>query len=237
MLSRNLLITFALVGMTSATPRPIALNYDDVVLLNADGSSTVVKENEYTALVSRGLLQPAPQAPSLDSRDARKTKHRRCDESNEVQVTSDATFLNWDVPMSPVISAQGGGAQVSVTAGYEISNSLSVGVGVEASLIKDILSISMTVEYSQSWTTTQEQSLFYNVPDGQFGVIVSQPLVRRVEGNYLSGCTDSWDKKSFVSDTYSSRQFGNLNWVQGVIRLCNSSSYPIPYCIGDGAHA
>ena len=76
----------------------------------------------------------------------------------------------------------------------------------------------------------------YTVPEGQFGRIVSQPLTRRVQGYVYSGCTDSPSKETFMSDTYTSQSYGNLEWVQGVIRLCNSTTYPIPFCIGDGVH-
>ncbi|KXH38347.1 hypothetical protein CSIM01_09692 [Colletotrichum simmondsii] len=71
---------------------------------------------------------------------------------------------------------------------------------------------------------------------GDYGLVVSQPNVRRVTGNIFSGCTDSPTVDAFTSDSYSDQSYGNLAWVKGVIRLCNSTTYPVPYCIGQGEH-
>ncbi|KAI1341212.1 hypothetical protein F5Y15DRAFT_414331 [Xylariaceae sp. FL0016] len=232
------LLTF--VGAVLATPTPQQLGFDDVVLLNADGSSSVMKDYEYSGLVARSHLRPAPRTDLSVARaetSGAKKLHRRCDDSNEVQVTSDTTFLNWDVPMSPVVSAQGGTASVSIASGYSLANSVSVSASETLTLLKDVLQASLSVSYTETWTTTETQTFQYTVPDGQFGLVVSQPSVRRVVGNYLSGCVDAQDSEAFTSDTYSSQAFGNLNWVQGVIRLCNSTTYPVPYCIGDGTHS
>ncbi|KAF4989466.1 hypothetical protein FDECE_14706 [Fusarium decemcellulare] len=226
-------VALALFGLLSvsqaAVPRSTTLSPDDVIVLAKDGSSQVMKATEFEA------LEAAPPLPLNKKQVASSKKARRCEKSTEVQVTSDKEFLNWDVAISPVISSTGGKATVSVSSGYSISNSVSVGGSYGVS-IESILSLSLTVDYTESWSSSQEQSLTFEVPDGQHGVIVSQPYVRRVEGNILSGCTDSPDKEGFVSDSYSSRSYGNLNWVDGLIRLCNSTTYPIPYCNGDGAH-
>ncbi|KAI0897404.1 hypothetical protein F4806DRAFT_399530 [Annulohypoxylon nitens] len=236
---RNLASFLAVVGAASAAPRPQSLNYDDVVILAEDGSYSVVKEAEYANIMARSNLQPA-SAPELAARapSSASKNQRRCGNSDEVQVTSDTKFLNWDVAMSPVVSAQGGGASVTLSSGYSLANTMSV-TATEGVTIESILSVSLAVSYSETWTSTETQAFAYTVPDGQFGVVVSQPLVRRVEGNFLSGCVDAPDKKvPFTSDTYTSQTYsGNLNWVQGVIRLCNSTTYPIPYCIGEGSHS
>ncbi|KAI1630709.1 hypothetical protein F4809DRAFT_635666 [Biscogniauxia mediterranea] len=238
MLFRHFSQIAAVIGTVSAAPKPAQLNYDDVILIGGDGTSAVMKEAEYAALVARdNLLQgPAPALPARSSSSSSE-KNRRCDESNEIQVTSDTSFLNWDVAISPVVSAAGGGATVSIGRGYSLSNSISASAGVDVTLIENLLSMSMSLSYSETWTTEESQSFSYTVPDGQFGLVVSQPKVRRVVGNYISGCVDAPTKTAFTSDTYSSQSYGNLAWVEGVIRLCNSTTYPVPYCIGEGTHS
>ncbi|KAI1090062.1 hypothetical protein F5B19DRAFT_464913 [Rostrohypoxylon terebratum] len=236
---RQLASFLAVVSAASAAPRPQQLNFDDVVILAEDGSYSIVKEAEYANIMARNNLQPA-SAVDLATRSPTplSKNQRRCGNSDEVQVTSDTKFLNWDVAMSPVVSAQGGGASVTLSSGYSLSNSVSVSA-TEGVSIESILSFSLSVSYSETWTSSETQAFQYSVPDGQFGVVVSQPLVRRVQGNFLSGCVDAPDKKiPFTSDTYTSQTYsGSLNWVQGVIRLCNSTTYPIPYCIGEGSHS
>lgn len=240
--SLQLLAVAGIVSASPATNRPRTLNFDDVVLLRSDGSSAIVKERDYQDLVSRGEIQLAPEERSVAEprvpAEARETSFRRrgCEESTEIQVASDTTFVNWDVALSPVVSASGGGVTVSVESGYQISNTLSVGTSVSAGM-EGVFSTTLSVDYSQSWTSSQSSSLVYTVPDGQFGVVVSQPKTRRVTGTVLSGCTDSPTSSSFTSDSYTTQQYGSMSWVTGVIRLCNSTEYPIPYCIGTGTHS
>ncbi|KAF6816912.1 hypothetical protein CMUS01_12182 [Colletotrichum musicola] len=228
----------AVLGMAAAVaaapPRPRMLAADDVILLRTDGTSQVMKAADYDA------LETASAAPvSINSYNHTSTAgvfRRGCAESTEVQVTSEDEFLNWDVAISPVVSSQGNTqATASVSNGYEISNSLSI--GHEISIGGDsVIGVSLSLDLDMSWSTSQENSLDFEVPDGKFGVIVSQPYVRRVQGNLLTGCTDSPTKTSFMADTYESQSYGNLAWVKGVIRLCSSDTYPIPFCIGEGQH-
>lgn len=228
-----------LMGVASAAPKPLntPLNWDDVILVGEDGAHKLIKHSEYEDIMARGLLvDAAPAAPVVARSSPSSTLDQRCDSSEEVQVTSDTTFTNWDVPMSPVVSSAGGGVTVGVSSGYSIANSVSVTAGVSAT-IQTVLGLSMSVSYSESWTTTEGSTISYTVPDNSYGLIVSQPKTRRVVGNYLSGCTDSPTVTGFTSDTYTSQSYGNLAWVAGVIRLCNSTVYPVPYCIGDGEHS
>lgn len=228
----------ALMGVASAAPKPIdtsiQMHYDDVILLGRDGDHKIIKESEYQVLADRGQLEPAAAPVSIKGRAS--TPERRCEESEEVQITSDTSFLNWDVPMSPVVSSSGGGVSVGVSSGYSLSNSVSVTAGVSAT-IESVLGLSMSVSYSESWTTTEGSTISYTLPDNNYGLIVSQPMVRRVVGNYLSGCTDAPTSEAYTSDTYTSQSYGSLEWVTGVIRLCNSTTYPVPYCIGTGTHS
>ncbi|EFQ27408.1 hypothetical protein CGRA01v4_04487 [Colletotrichum graminicola] len=229
----SILTTAGLLGVAVAAPAPspVALNFDDVVVVGHDGTHQIMKSAEYDALQQSGsALAPAPP---LKIRDVSR---RDCAQSTEIQIMSDDEFLNWDVAISPVLSSNGGAATVSVSNGYSIANTVTVNAGITATIEK-VIGLSLSVSYAQSWTTTETQTIGFSVPEGQFGVVVSQPSVRRVTGNVLSGCTDSPDKSSFVSDTYTSQSYGSLSWVKGVIRLCNSTTYPIPYCIGQGTHS
>ncbi|KAJ0133684.1 hypothetical protein CTA2_2543, partial [Colletotrichum tanaceti] len=126
---------------------------------------------------------------------------RGCAESTEIQITSDESFLNWDVAISPIASSRGNSAAtIGVSAGFELGNSLSV--GSEMSIGIDALSVSLGTDLDVTWSTSTETSLEYEVPDGLHGVIVSQPYVRRVAGAVLAGCTDAPSHTPFVADTY-----------------------------------
>lgn len=221
--------------MCVAAPKPEVISSDQVLIIKSDGSYEIMNGTEYDS----GLSPAPPMEEEFHARRSINFNKRGCEKSTEVQVLRDETFLNWDVPMSPVLHNAGGegaSARVTIGRGYSLSNSVSV--SVQSSLnIQDILGLSLSVSYSKTWTTTQEQSFSFTIPNGQYGIIVSQPKVRRRQGNILSGCTDNWDKTKFMSDEYKSQSFGNLEWVEGVIRLCSSTQYPVPFCIGDGTHS
>ncbi|KAK7421435.1 hypothetical protein QQX98_002133 [Neonectria punicea] len=222
-----------LISLSNAAATPGPLSADDVIILASDGSSQIMKATDFDRLEAR---RAAPKAPITQNITDQALRRRACEKSTELQVLSDEEFLNWDIAISPVISSVGGKGTVTVSSGYEISNSVSVGTSFSISAAEQILGLSLSVEVSESWSTSQEQSLTFEVPDGHHGVIVSQPYVRRVQGNILDGCTDSWEKTSYTCDSYESQAYGNLNWVKGLIRLCSSKTYPIPYCIGEGSH-
>jgi hypothetical protein len=231
MIPSTLLALISLASVSQAAATKKILSPDEVIVLKTDGTSQVMKAADFHA------LETAPAVTKHTSTSKRGLQRRGCEESTEVQVLSDKEFLNWDVAMSAVVSSLGGSVgTVSVTSGFSISNQVSVGVSFDVSLIESILGVSMSVDYSQSWTSDQQQSLSFEVPKDHHGIIVSQPYVRRVEGNVLSGCTNNPSKTSFVSDTYESQSYGNLEWVKGVIRLCSSKTYPIPFCNGEGSH-
>lgn len=102
--------------------------------------------------------------------------------------------------------------------------------------LDEVFSASLSIGYTHTYTTTDTTTFSFNVPVGQYGVVISNPYVHRVAGNVLSGCTDSPTTDAFTHNTYTSQSFGDLSWVKGPITMCNSSSYPIPYCIGTGTH-
>ncbi|KAM0284360.1 hypothetical protein ACHAO9_009285 [Fusarium lateritium] len=230
MIPSTFIALISLISVSQATATNKILSSDDVIVLKTDGTSQIMKAAD---------LERLETAPAIETRNIVKKdlQRRDCQKSTEIQVLSEKEFLNWDVAMSPVISSLGGAkATVSVTNGFTIANSLKVGVGFSIPVIKDILTSSLSIDYTQTWTSSQQQSLSFVVPDDHHGIIVSQPYVRRVQGRVLDGCTDEPDKSEFISDSYESQSYGDLQWVKGIIRLCTSKTYPIPYCNGEGNH-
>lgn len=230
MIPSTFLALISLVSVSQAAATNKILSSDDVIVLKTDGTSQIMKAAD---------LERLETAPAIETRNiAKKGLQRRgCEKSTEIQVLSEKEFLNWDVAMSPIISSLGGAkATVSVTDGFTVANSLKVGVGFSIPLITDILTSSLSIDYTETWTSSQQQSLSFVVPDEHHGIIVSQPYVRRVQGRVIDGCTDEPDKSEFISDSYESQSYGDLQWVKGIIRLCSSKTYPIPYCNGEGSH-
>lgn len=244
----------ALVSLASAVPaatkETIVLAHDDVVLPRADGGFDIMKDWEWDS-IERRLEREAREAEAteakrralagetipLDAYLPGSVVARDCEESREMQVLIDTTFTDWDVAMSPVVGATGGSATIMVAKGYSVANSISVSVGADYTYIPDVLEFSMEITTSATWTSTDTQTFSFAITQGQYGVVVSNPLTRRVAGNYLYGCTDSPTVGTFSSDSRTSQTFGDLSWVAGPIKLCNSTTYPVPYCVGTGSHS
>ncbi|KAI7780212.1 hypothetical protein LA080_016297 [Diaporthe eres] len=228
----------SLLGAAQALAPPKILSPDDVIVPNDDGSYSIMKDYEYGIQKSKRemLNKRSKHSPPTAPSDVGALE-RRCDDTTEVQVLTDTNFVNWDVAMSPVISNTGSSiATIAVTKGYSISNSITVTESSTFTIIPEVLTVSLSIAVATSWTTENSQTFSFWVPAGQHGVVVSQPAVRRVTGNLVSGCADSPKLEPFTSDSYSSQTYSEMTWVKGPIILCNSTEYPIPFCNGNGQH-
>lgn len=240
---RTLTNVLALAALASAAPRPAntPLQWNDVVLVGRDGAHQLIKDYEYADLTRRGILAPpAPPASAgpLTKRapSSSSSNKRACPKSEEVQVTSDTEFTGWDVAISPVVGSTGGQVLASVAQGFSLANKISATVTISAG-VEDVVKTSLAITYAKEWTTTETSTISYIMPEGQqYGVVVSQPLTRRIEGNLITGCSDDPTVDAYTSDSFTDEQYGSLSWVRGAVRLCNATVYPVPFCNGEGFH-
>ncbi|KAJ4421541.1 hypothetical protein N0V82_003679 [Gnomoniopsis sp. IMI 355080] len=228
----------ALLGASQAKPAPKVLEFDDVLLLREDGDHVVMKKWEYQIQEDKREVQRRREArANIGRAPAMAAKlDKKCEESTEVQVLTDENFNDWDVAMSPVIGNTGSSvATVAVSKGYSIADAVQVSETVGVTL-ESVLTASLSLSYTNTYTTTDTQTFSFNVPNGQYGLVISNPYVHRVTGNVLSGCTDSPTVETFSTSSYTSQTYGDLEWVKGPIVMCNASTYPIPFCVGEGEH-
>lgn len=104
------------------------------------------------------------------------------------------------------------------------------------STLAEVFTTSLAIAYATTYITTDTQTFSLNVPQGQLGVVVSIPLVRRVTGNTLSGCTDTPTVDAFIADSYTFAAFGSQEWVKSPIVMCDNTDYPIFFCNSEGVH-
>ncbi|TQN72407.1 hypothetical protein CSHISOI_03092 [Colletotrichum shisoi] len=148
---------------------------------------------------------------------APRGKSERIEIENRNTGTTD--FLDWDVQMSAVWGARQAPVLIAVSHRYQA------------------IGISLKADYTKTWTTIDTTTITYTVPLGYYGTIISQPWTHRVSGNvYMSCGTDNWQKGTFMANSHTSQNYGGMDWVTGVMRLCASKTYPIPYCEGSGSH-
>lgn len=135
--------------------------------------------------------------------------------------------------MSAVV--QGAPTTISVASGYNIANSITVGSSSILTIVKDFLQVSLNIDYGRSWTTLQSQTFSAVVPQGKFGALVSNPWTNRQSGNVFTGEIGTEGSLSYYqADSFESKGYDNLKWVDGVISLCTGDTYPLKRCMGGG---
>lgn len=140
-----------------------------------------------------------------------------------------------DVLMSQVTKGGPTPTRIFVSSGYDVANSIAVGTSVDVTLIKDFLSASASIDYTQTWTSTQSQQFSAEVPEGKYGAFVSNPWTNRKSGNVFQGVIGSEGTLSYYqADSFDAKQFSQMNWVDGVISLCIGDEFPLKRCLGEG---
>lgn len=135
--------------------------------------------------------------------------------------------------MSSVV--KGAPTTISVSSGYSISNSISVGTSTSFTLVKDFLESSLSIDYSRSWSSSQSQEFTAEVPSGQYGAFVSNPWTNRQSGKVFEGVIGSEGTLTeYQADSFDNKAFGDLSWVDGVISLCVGDAIPLRRCLGEG---
>lgn len=231
----------ALLTSSLAAPTPIAITDDDVILYGT-GRFSIVKRSdidELDAARSSGVVPPKPgyldntlftyAGNETNTPSSHKTKR----DTTLIVPGRNSRFLGWDVLMSQVV--KGAPTSISISSGYSISNTISVGVSSQLTLIKDFLSVSMHIEYSQSWQSTQSQQFQVSVPEGKYGAFVSNPWTNRASGNIWTGNIGGEGSLTYYqADSFEAKKFDTMEWVDGVISLCTGDEFPLKRCLGEG---
>jgi hypothetical protein len=235
------LILAGTVALVSAAPAPIAVGADDVILYG-NGRLSILKRSDFAELEAARTAGTVPPRPGyLDETLTTYTgndTNRRTLQLNKRDATliianPNSRFLGWDVQMSQV--TKGAPTSISVSSGYSISNTISVGTSSSLTLVKDFLSVSMSVDYSHSWQSTQSQVFQASVPEGKYGAFVSNPWTNRASGNVWTGTIGGEGNLTpYQGDSFESKNFDNMEWVDGVISLCTGDSFPLKRCLGEG---
>ncbi|KAI8941991.1 hypothetical protein NX059_000101 [Plenodomus lindquistii] len=229
-------------ALIAAAPAPINIGADDVIL-HGNGRYAVMKRSDLEALEAARNAATAPPKPSylddsiatFSGSETNVTPGRLSKRAGDTIIIPNpkSRFLGWDMLMSTVV--KGAPTSVAVTSGHSISNSISVGVSSDISIIKEFLSVSTSVDYSTTWESNQSQQFTAEVPAGKFGAFVSNAWTHRESGNIWSGkIGESGDLTYYQADSFDSKNYGELSWVDGVISLCTGDEFPLKRCIGEG---
>jgi hypothetical protein len=245
-------LTSPLVLLTSAAfvaAKPIVLSHDDVVLYGK-GHYKLMKRDDFDLLQqARNSSTPPPRPGYLDTTlfhgppsatpaaaaaapPRLRSLSKRADQTLIIK-DAPQRFLGWDVAMSATV--KGAPTTITVSSGYELQNSISVGSEATFSLVKDFLEASLSIDYGTSWTSSQSQQFQVEVPEGKFGALVSNPWTQRDSGHVFEGTVGSEGSLTYYQgDSFKDKEFAGLKWVDGAISLCTGDEFPLKRCLGEG---
>jgi hypothetical protein len=102
-------------------------------------------------------------------------------------------------------------------------------------LIEDFLSVTTSIDYGQSWQTSQTQAFNAEVPAGKYGAFVTNAWTNRESGNIWEGTIGGEGTLTYYqADSFEEKKYGDMSWVDGAISLCTGDSFPLKRCVGEG---
>ncbi|KAF9691509.1 hypothetical protein EKO04_010429 [Ascochyta lentis] len=229
-------------ALVAAAPAPIQVGVDDVILYSKDGRFSMMKRSEFAELDKLRNSNVAPPKPGyLDDTLVTLTGNEtlRTDPTVQKRATQliipnpHSRFLGWDVQTSQVV--KGAPTTITISTGYSITNSISVGSSAAFSFLKGFLTATVSVDYSRSWQTTQTQQFAAAVPEGKYGAFVTNAWTNRESGNIWEGTIGGDGSLTYYqADSFEDKSYGDMSWVDGTISLCTSDSFPVKRCVGEG---
>lgn len=188
----------SLIVTTTATPlAPRNVAEHEILLWGRDGRVEIMDKAEYItrsniprgppASITDAFLQTTASvtnnaAEALAAASSSALQKRGCKSHDILVLDPVQKFLNWDVPMSTVVTAGDTDASVSVTEGYQITNSVDITASLTVWNPSLTVSAGLAVDFGESWTSSYTAGYTFTVPAGKYGAVVSNPAVTRNTG-------------------------------------------------------
>lgn len=139
--------------------------------------------------------------------------------------------------MSNVACAKQSDIVIDVSSGKSVTNTITVSVGLDPTVIKDWLKAGVGVDFSRSWTSSASNLNRATVLVGNCGAMVLNPLTTRRYGTVSQGCVGSSKQTgTFMADDRLSANFNGVSWTGGAVSDCQrkQSAPPMRRCNGSG---
>ncbi|RAL16363.1 uncharacterized protein BO97DRAFT_131764 [Aspergillus homomorphus CBS 101889] len=238
------LFSASLCFATAIPAQPALCGPDEAVIFLTNGSTTTVKKADLASHL-QGLTFLSSEAsdnalPQLIKANASSPNMAKRGSSAELIIPlPDQDFLGWDVAMSTIVHANQAAATVAIQSGQSIANSITTGASADFTLVKDFLSMSTSISYQETATSTVTGTVTMTIPANKWGAIVSNPLTHRKRGYVFTGGPGGGQFEYYQADSFTDASFklegGTLSWVKGVVTTCLGDTYPLARCVGDGS--
>lgn len=208
---------------------------------------TSLNQTEWEELLTSNGIQLS--APSIDHDflnftadvdvkvDVNVNKRQSCKNTQSTKITKVETFVDWDIQMSNVVCARASDFVMDVSAGWNVENSITVSLGLNAHDIASSLFGTFGIDFGKSWTSTASNLNRATIVAGNCGAMVLRPLTTRRYGELRSGCIGSTKViGTFMADDRLSAQFNGVAWTGGAVSDCQKKQDgpPLSRCNGGG---
>ncbi|KAH9866546.1 hypothetical protein J1614_008236 [Plenodomus biglobosus] len=225
-------------------PAPIHVGLDDVIL-HGNGRFAVMKRSEVEeiqAMRNSAIVPPKPNELEASLKffagnETNQSPERLSERDGNTLIIPEPPmrFLGWDVLMSQVVIGGPLNTRITVVTGRSMTNSIAVGMSSDVTLVADFLTVSTHIDYTTSWEENSSQQFSAEVPAGKVGAWVGNPWTNRQTGNVWRGkIGESGELSYYQADSFESKSYNDLSWVDGIVSLCVKDKAPLTRCIGEG---
>ncbi|TQS36608.1 hypothetical protein Golomagni_02936 [Golovinomyces magnicellulatus] len=215
------------------------LSSDEMIYFGGDGGIRIIRRSEYanytrgmSAETAKQLYQKRNEKIDGNPEDSKIQKH--CEQHQVFAMKPVQTYVDWDVPMSGVLLAPPDSpATIGVNEGFSISNSFTASATANFNLIKNFMKSTFDISSTRTWLATDMGDYKFSVPPGKFGAVVINPITIRHSGYLDVGCIGQANRTEFSSESYQSKSYSDMLWVEGLIGLCVGDTYPLKMCFGE----
>ncbi|GKZ16876.1 hypothetical protein AbraIFM66951_006369 [Aspergillus brasiliensis] len=214
-----------------------------IIFLSNNTTKTIKKADLKTQIPNLTFLPSTNSTPprlitsSSSSNNTNKTK--RSSSTTLIIPLDPQSFLGWDIAMSTVTHANQAPVTLAIQSGQSIANSITTGASADFTLVEDFLSLTTSISYQETTTSTITGTVTMTIPENKWGAIVSNPLTHRSRGYVFTGepgnggSFEYYQADSFEDASYTYGE-GKLEWVKGVVTTCLGDGYPLKRCEGEG---
>ncbi|RDK43404.1 hypothetical protein M752DRAFT_326235 [Aspergillus phoenicis ATCC 13157] len=231
-----LLVTLLSATLSYAAPTSTTIcGPDEAIILLSNNTTKTIKKADLKAQIPNLTFLPStnstPPFITSASNHRNNTTTKRSSSTNLIIPLEPQTFLGWDIAMSTITHANEAPVTLAIQSGQMIANSVTTGVSSDVNLIEDFLSLTTSISYQHTTTSTITGTVTMTIPKGKWGAIVSNPLTHRSRGYVFNGepgnggtfeyyQADSYEDTSY---TYGEdRQLGFL-YIPTAARACRNS--------------
>ncbi|KAI2909075.1 hypothetical protein CBS11852_199 [Aspergillus niger] len=187
-----LLVTLLSATLSYAAPTSTTIcGPDEAIILLSNNTTKTIKKADLKAQIPNLTFLPStnstPPFITSASNHRNNTTTKRSSSTNLIIPLEPQSFLGWDIAMSTITHANEAPVTLAIQSGQMIANSVTTGVSSDVTLIEDFLSLTTSISYQHTTTSTITGTVTMTIPKGKWGAIVSNPLTHRSRGYVFNG--------------------------------------------------